>query len=247
MRYWEHKQLDPRLVYSKRRYTFPNNSSQALLSKTHLTEFWVNTEPLVRLQILGGLGSIVDTALRDSAVESQEKTNVPVATPPLSVSTFRRPRKGSDATRNSVFPIHDIRLLSALVDFSMEKKAVEFLFAAHADKSKVNHRAFIEILYFSPLKTAGRCMEYHSAEVNLLFYRNSNKLCAASHWLYHTKGLYGEAKNGFDLRRRIRKEEETKFIAQREEKERKQQEENIQAKTCCFFYSKEKAEASHSF
>eukprot|EP00012_Vannella_robusta_P001798 CAMPEP_0206189626 /NCGR_PEP_ID=MMETSP0166-20121206/4280_1 /ASSEMBLY_ACC=CAM_ASM_000260 /TAXON_ID=95228 /ORGANISM="Vannella robusta, Strain DIVA3 518/3/11/1/6" /LENGTH=1101 /DNA_ID=CAMNT_0053605577 /DNA_START=24 /DNA_END=3331 /DNA_ORIENTATION=+ len=152
MRYWEHKQLDPRLVYSKRRYTFPNNSSQALLSKTHLTEFWVNTEPLVRLQILGGLGSIVDTALRDSAVESQEKTNVPVATPPLSVSTFRRPRKGSDATRNSVFPIHDIRLLSALVDFSMEKKAVDFF--------SLNHRAFIEILYFSPLKTAGTPTNY---------------------------------------------------------------------------------------
>lgn len=155
MRYWEHKKLDPRVTYGKRRYTFPNCTSQ-LLSKAHLTEFWINTEPLVRLQIVGGLGSIVDTALRDSALESSsEKGGVPLTASPASISTFRKTRKGSDATRNHVFPHHDIRLLSALVDFSMEKKAVEFLFASHADKSKINHRAFIEILYFSPLKTAG--------------------------------------------------------------------------------------------
>lgn len=156
MRYWEQNQLDPRVTYGKRRYTFPNCTSQ-LLSKAHLIEFWINTEPLVRLQIVGGLGSIVDTALRDSALESS-KDNKPVCTPlssPGSISAFRKTRKGSDAARNHVFPHNDIRLLSALVDFSMEKKAVEFLFASHADKSKINHRAFIEILYFSPLKTAG--------------------------------------------------------------------------------------------
>ena len=145
MRYWEYKGLDARDPQSSRhiRFSFPNNNySQALLSKTYLTQFWMGTQTLDRLRIVGSLGSIIDTALRDSEVTENSENN----------SANNSARKGSDAAKVTVFPHQDIKLLSALVDFSMEKRAIEFLFK---DKKEVDERTFIEILYFSPLKTAG--------------------------------------------------------------------------------------------
>ena len=81
-------------------------------------------------------------------------------------------RKGSDATKYYLFPDHDIRLLSALVDFTMEKKAIEFIFS---ETNEIDDQTFIEILYFSPLKTAGcfSLLIFFLAQIFFYFFLNS--------------------------------------------------------------------------
>eukprot|EP01099_Mayorella_cantabrigiensis_P003172 TRINITY_DN2470_c0_g2_i1.p1 TRINITY_DN2470_c0_g2~~TRINITY_DN2470_c0_g2_i1.p1 ORF type:complete len:1346 (+),score=243.05 TRINITY_DN2470_c0_g2_i1:42-4079(+) len=163
MRYWEYNQLDPRSsdsLASRPKFSFIPNNSQALLSKGHITQFWLKTSPLDRRKIVGGLGNIVEHVL----MENSEGSNDYCDYVDCSSGRVDRGKGGSGnktrktATSNTNTKIRPAkedypRLLEALVDLSMEEKTLELLFKEKEDTQ--HNEMFIEILYFSPLSTIG--------------------------------------------------------------------------------------------
>jgi len=158
MRYWEYNQMDPRAADTppnRPKFSFPPNNSQALLSKAHITQFWLKTSPLVRRKIVGGLGHIVEQVLMENSEESTDYCDY-LDCPSGRKSDQRSSNSsGNKARKTKARPAKEDypRLLEALVDLSMEEKTLELLFKEKEDTQ--HSEMFIEILYFSPLSTIG--------------------------------------------------------------------------------------------
>eukprot|EP01102_Stenamoeba_stenopodia_P011131 TRINITY_DN3406_c0_g1_i1.p1 TRINITY_DN3406_c0_g1~~TRINITY_DN3406_c0_g1_i1.p1 ORF type:complete len:417 (+),score=67.29 TRINITY_DN3406_c0_g1_i1:276-1526(+) len=171
MRYWEFTNEDPRVkatpsmspkvvraIKAMKPYKFETDSNQrkALLSKDHLLKFWVSRSYNERRRIVPSLGNIVEHVLMS---EDQNITD-------LSNTKKLESGRGNEKKDALDYP----KLLSSLVDISTEKKTVALFFKEN-DFLMTQEQLFIEMLYFSPLVTAGTPLDMVLRRIGLCIQR----------------------------------------------------------------------------
>lgn len=158
MRYFEQNAIDPRRTGKAVRHgskypIYPDGkNSRALLSKAHLTQFWTNLSLQTRRRIVGNLAGIVVGVMKEN-YETASKGSQPSVT---GISNKNRSTRNNREKVKKALKIPDYprlsRLLSVLVDISMEERLMNLLFK---EEDAQLEKDFIQNLYFSPLRAAG--------------------------------------------------------------------------------------------